>query len=391
MAVGQTLADILGGLVAINRGDASGAQAFTRQGRADLAQQRQNQRAQQGMMAEVLQKAQQDPQYNAMLQQALAPFLQNEATRAGTAQTQRQTNALIPAQVGSLQANTENTRGQTTLQKPEFRQRERLVDAQVGNLGASTEYTRRQAEQVEPEMWLKTLLGEAQVQNLEAQGEQTRKQTSQMDATLRNQTGLANAQIGNLGANTQATQQNTAGSVWQQRTQQAKDLLANNVGFPGWDAMVQFMQQGQRDREFRGQQQLGQRQIAAGMFGQMLPDYRTGGMTPDQRNVAQQAGVQLPEPGPDPRQAAMAQELQAAMQRMGQKKQRPQSKQGQRQSNKVEQKPKVLEPLNKMNYMRFPEWPYDIWGNPKQPQPEVEMLPLETIQQMLQHLANSQG
>jgi hypothetical protein len=327
MAVGQTLADILGGLVAINRGDASGAQAFTKQGRADLAQQRQNSRSQQGMMAEVLQKAQQDPQYNAMLQAALQPFLQNEATRAGTAQSKAQTEQVIPAQVENYRANTLQTKEQTGLMKPEFNTR--LM--------------------------------------------------------------LANAQAGNLGASTQATQQQTAKSKYDQAQQFALDLMANQIGLPNWQAATDLMNQTFREKQLSQQGDLGQKQIAAGMFGQMLPNYQTGGVSADQRNVAQQAGVNLPEPQPDPRQAAMAQELQAAMQRMGQKKQRPQSKQGQRQSNKVEQKPKVLEPLNKMNYMRFPEWPYDIWGNPKQPQPEVEMLPLETIQQMLQHLANSQG
>lgn len=141
MAIGQTLADILGGLVAINKGDPSGAQAFTGQGRADLAQQRGNTRTQQDLMSQVLQQAKTDPKINAFLQQQMAPYLQNQSTQAGTEHVQAQTRDVLPAQVANYQASTQNTQGRTALQQPEFDLQKQHVNAQTAEMGAQTAAT----------------------------------------------------------------------------------------------------------------------------------------------------------------------------------------------------------------------------------------------------------
>lgn len=288
MAVGQTLADILGGLVAINRGDPSGAQAFTKQGRADLAQQRGNQRGQQDILGQVLQKAQSDPKFNAMLQQAMQPYLANEQMRAQTAGQQSQN-------VRSDNVNQFFGKYGGSPESANFGLQKGMNEAQIGQLGANTRQTDLQTDLMVPEF-------------------QTRM-------------ALNNAQIGNIGANTERTQGATNKEYLDYVTQFQNELSANMAGFPSYDASQVAAKQTLAQKQLALQEKQGNQQAASGIFDRLLPDYQTGGLSSDQRFAAGQAGVNFPPDQEAARRQQLAQQAMGAIRDMrGEKQTRSQRK-----------------------------------------------------------------
>lgn len=238
------LTDFVGGIASLNRGDVEGfRKGVTKEGRAQSAQEHQNTDMQTQILHGVLQKAQSDPQFNALLQQQLAPFLANEAQRAGTQHTQ---------------ASTEGVKAQTTAQGLQNIRSGNVNDffAQHGGSPEAAQFglQQRQADEA-------------------------------------SQVNLAN--IGRVGAETAQTQQQTEGSAYQLKQQQALDKLAQAVGFGNHADMQQFIAQDFKAKELQVQQR-GHEQAALSHTLDNFPSTIVGEPSESQRTIIGKMGVNLP-------------------------------------------------------------------------------------------------
>lgn len=230
MPIGQAIIDQLSGLGKASRGDYSGLQAYTKQGRADLAQQREGQRLDQEVLNNALRKAAVDPEANYRLQQFLAHGLANKATVAGTEHVKEQTAGLKTQNVAAERQNAFFQKYGGSPQTAEFGQRQQLQDVQVPGIEAQTAQTK----------------------------------------------------------------QATGASIVEQARKAATEKMWTDMGFPSAEAGQQLLTHGYKTTELAQQARAHTQATGAQIFGHLQPDIKTGQPGEAQRAVAEQSGFTIP-------------------------------------------------------------------------------------------------